>query len=257
MTKTFIQEVRNLFLNWLNLPIKLKSYGDEHTIIHPIFNQNTVQIPTYTNGIEWLDLQIYTHRKKYIEYVEYNSVNWDIYGYINMVSPQYRLYFVKCVSDYLSEYDLRSGWIYAYKLTPNPNFAAHLTPKEIVEFFRLIDNKSTEYKIQNFMYLSNDISDLLQDNDTIKITVYRGALTYDATEAYTTDWYINREDAEKASDYRYIKNVVIYEAKINIDDIFLIYGKLDNPKICILDFTKLEDVHQINNIPQFITGIEQ
>lgn len=242
LDETKTSEVRKVFLELLNYKVTKSKLMSDGSLNHPIFTQPNFLIQTYENGLSWHNLFNVLELKEVKDYIIKNSYNWKVTDYMNMIAPNFRLFFIKLIQNYVSFEDYPKLLYYAYSTTTHPNCNI-VQPYEIIELMKSADFSNLENNLMSQIKLSN----IEQSNKAEGVVVYRCIKTFQHNKITpTTDWFFNKSSAEHYANIRNTK-CIVYEALIPFNGIFMIYEGPDKQYNVILDYNKLSNIHCISN----------
>lgn len=219
MNETQLKEIRNIWIDFLNLPFDIKTYTDK--IQHPIFSSYRVLVGTKFDGLKHYNLTNPVEHNRCLAYYIKESQNWDVQDYFISVQPEFRLNFLDKTKDLLCDKDLCDALIFAYTSTSFPNSNPHISKNRIVNLFSYARNAISTYRDDTYYLLQPEL------------TIYRGVDDYNNNRLYATDWCINVIDAINYAQVRG-HNGAVYKATIPTSAIFTI---IDGE--AIIDYTKI------------------
>lgn len=158
----------------------------------------------------------------------------NYYNFTILVTPPYKLAFLKHTKEYLDKEDFSTFLINAWTEDEHANSNVNVSKRELVGYFK----KAIKENI-----MEKEELDIYSRLDEV-VTVYRGVTSYNKNNIKTLSWTLDKEKAKWFA-HRFDEEGKVYVAKINKEDI-LAYCDRRNEKEIILDYTKLYDIEVVD-----------
>ena len=230
--KTNLNKVKEIALIFNEFPIEFTHFDivNHPFIDSPIYvkhNSDTNEFITWDmhneDDVKKAKAEIHKIIKKTNKYMHFLSF---------LINKRYASAFFKYTYRFLNEEDYREALLALFTHLEYPNMDKNFTQRQFVKLFQRLPN--TSWMEPEDLEHYNNLPETL--------TIYRGVKPKNKIKAMS--WTDDLTTAQWFAD-RFEKNGKVYQAQINKADI-LCYTNQRNEHECIIDFTKLENLREMN-----------
>lgn len=228
--RTDLDAVKKIARLFNEFDIEFKDYA---IVNHPFIDSPVYPRKTDSGEFEFLDMT----KKKDFEIVRnemtrrLNKIK-SYSGFQYIINKRYASAFFKYTYEYLDKDDFKEALLNLFTYLEYPNMDKNFTQRQFIKLFKRIP--TIEWIDEEDLEHYNNLPEV--------ITIYRGVKPKNKVEALS--WTDNYDTAKWFAD-RFEANGKVYKAQINKEDI-LVYTNQRNEHECIVDFTKLMNIEEVN-----------